>query len=101
MKRFNYDEDDEENLFSNIDGDDDEVEEEDIEEYSETIQRQETLTLMQLDLVQLDLNQRLLFEAIKLAKQSTWFFNFKSRKTQLKMISEAYEFLKKLSEAES
>lgn len=91
MKRFDYDEDDEDFL---PDTDDEGLSEADLE----MMQRQEAMNMMQLDLVQLDLNQRLLFRAIKLVKKNTWFFGWRSKTKQLELVATAYHFLKKLTE---
>lgn len=102
MRRYDYDdeEDQDDNLFRDTDDDDDDDGDEEIvmdsAEYADMMRRQEALTLMQLELVQLDLNQRLLFRAVKIVKKNTWFYSFRSRKTQLKMIAETYQFLQRL-----
>lgn len=100
MKRFDYDDEDfqDENLFPDTDDDDDDDEEMGMDpaEYAEMMERQEALQLMQLELVQVDLNQRLLFAAMKMVKKTTWFYSFRSKETQLKLIAQTYQFMKKL-----
>ena len=98
MKRYDYDDEDD-NLFPDTDDDDDYDDEEmvmDPAEYAEMMRRQEALQLMQLELTQLDLNQRLLFKAMKMVEKNTWFFSFRSKETQLSLIGMTYQFLKKL-----
>lgn len=99
MKRFDYDDEDfqDENLFPDTDDDDDDDEMGmDPEEYAEMMQRQEAWQLMQFELVQLDLNQRLLFAAMKMVKETTWFYSFRSKETQIKLIAITYQFLKSM-----
>lgn len=98
MSRYNDDDDDfqDENLFPDTDDNDYEDGVMDSAEYAEMMRRQEALQLMQLELVQLDLNQKLLFRAIKLVKENTWFFSFRSKENQLKLIAMAYHFLKNM-----
>lgn len=98
MSRYNDDDDDfqDENLFPDTDDDDYDGGVMDAAEYAEMMRRQEALQLMQLELVQLDLNQKLLFKAIKLVKENTWFFSFRSKEKQLKLIAMTYHFLKNM-----
>jgi hypothetical protein len=87
MKRFDYeDDDDQDDLFSDSGDDDDEM---DAEEYAEIIQRNDELDKRQLDLVQLDLNQKLLFKAMEMLSKS-WFWSFRSADTKTKMLAETY-----------
>ena len=104
MKRYDYNDDDfqDENLFPDTDYDDDDDDGDyddeymDPAEYADMQRRQEALALMQLEMVQVDLNQRLLQQAIKLVKKNTWFFSFRSEETKLRLIAQAYAFLKAL-----
>ncbi len=97
MKRFNYDENDDfqdENFYEEENEDDDVVYISQ-QEY-DAIERQDALDLMQLELVELDLNQRLLFKTIKMLEKS-WIWRFRKTNTKLKMISEAYAMMQQLT----
>lgn len=97
MKRFDYEYEDEDDDF----GEDNFFPEEDVnvwtkQEEMEHLERREALDLMQLEMVQTDLNQKLLSKTIKMLENS-FFWRFRSNKTKLKMIAETYESLKILS----
>ena len=69
------------------------------EEYAEMMRRQDTLSLMQIELANLDLRQRLLFKATKMLEKSFWW-KFKSAKVRLAEISLAYHTLRMLTRKE-
>lgn len=69
----------------------------DDEEYAAMMDRQAALDYAQLDLVEYDLNQRILFRAIKML-ESSWFWRFRRYQTQLNMIAHTYRYLKKVVE---
>lgn len=85
MKRF--DDDDDDDLFP--DTEDGNVDDGD---YAELVEQNGALELMQLNLAQLDINQRLLFKTIKMLSRS-WFWRFRRPATKLKMIRETYLIL--------
>ncbi len=94
-RRFDYDdEDDQDDLFPDTD-DGDDGDDFDADDYDEMIQRSDKLEQMQLNLVQLDLNQRLLFKAMKILSQS-WLWKFRSVSTKTKMLAETYLYLHSL-----
>ena len=97
MKRFDYnnEDDDQDDLFPDTGDDDFDYERELAEHEYESIKRRETLDLIQLELVEVDLNQKLLFRSIKMLEKS-WFWRFRRTQTKLKMIAEAYALFKQL-----
>ncbi len=100
MKRFNYDDNDdfqEPDFFSETDDDDEDGDESEMsdEDYASLMDRREAIDLMQLDLVQADMNQRLLFKTIKMLEK-TWLWKFRSETSRLKMIADNYNILKSL-----
>jgi hypothetical protein len=104
MKRFNYDENDDfqdDNYLDNEynDDDDDDVVYISQQEY-EAMQHHDAIDFMQIELVETDLNQRLLFKAIKMLEKS-WFWQFRSEETKLKLISQAYSIMKNLTKKDS
>jgi hypothetical protein len=87
-KGFDYDdEDDQDDLFPDTDDDGDE--EMDAEDYAEIMARNEALERQQLEMVQLDLNQRLLFKSMEMLSKS-WWWSFYSAETKTKMLTETY-----------
>lgn len=94
MKQYDDDDDfQDENLFPDTYGDDDD----DLskEEYVEMMARKDALEERSLELAELDLNQKLLFEAMKFAERyPNW--EFKSQAAKLKMVAETYKTLKGL-----
>lgn len=93
-RRFDYNDEneDQDDLFpdTSYDGDDDFD-----EDYAEIIERSEVLDKMQLDLVQLDLNQRLLFKTMKMVKTSKKWKRI-GDEDRLKMVAEAYAVFQQL-----
>jgi len=66
------------------------------DEEDEEIQSQ--LVLMQqeqVDLLRMEIDERLLKNSIKIASKS-WFWSFKSQATKMKLIAETYEEMKKI-----
>lgn len=57
----------------------------------EYLERREGIDIAQLDLIQLGLNQKLLNKVLE-TLQKTWFWNFRSQQTKLKMINELYHY---------
>jgi hypothetical protein len=95
-KGFDYeDDDDQDDLFPDTDDDDDGDDEMDAEDYAEIIQRNEALERKQLELVQLDLNQRLLFKSMDMLSKS-WWWSFRSAETKTAMLTETYMKLHEL-----
>jgi len=92
MKRFDYDENEDDIPFYG--SEDEEISQ---EEYAEMMRRQDAISLMQIELASLDLRQRLLFKIIKALEKSFWW-RFKSTKTKLKEISLAYHTLKMVTD---
>ncbi len=90
MRQFNYDDEYEENFFP--DTGDDQPSEEDV---AELLERREQLDLIQLDLVDFDLQQKLLSKAIKMCEKSFWW-RFKSNTSRLVKINETYHILKSI-----
>jgi len=86
MKRFDYEDDyEDENFYL-----DEETEEEE-DEYNQL------LDVFQLNLVQYELNQNLIAKTIAFLEKS-WFWKFKSVEIKLKLIEETYNKFKELSE---
>jgi len=85
MKRFNYEDDEDENFYLD---EDDEVEEEDYDQL---------VDVFQLNLVQYELNQSLIAKTVAFLEKS-WFWSFKSVENKLKLVEETYNKFKKLSE---
>jgi len=93
-KGFDYDDDDQDDLFPDTDDDDDDGDM-DADDYAEIIARNEALERQQLEMVQLDLNQRLMFKAMEMLSKS-WWWSFYSAETKTKMLSETYMKLHEL-----
>lgn len=93
MKRFDYDENEDDIPYY------DQGDEQDIspEEYSEMMRRQDAISLMQIELASLDLRQRLLFKITKVLEKSFWW-KFKTTNSKLKEISLAYHTLKMITD---
>ncbi len=87
MKRFNYEDDYEDENFY-LDEDDDDIED---DEYGQLVD------VFQLNLVQYELNQNLIAKTIAFLEKS-WFWKFKSTEKKLKLIEETYNKFKELSE---
>ncbi len=104
MRRFNYDDDEfqDENFFPDTNGEDEEemMRMELAQQELESMQRREALDLMQLELVEVDLNQRLLFKAIKMLEKS-WLWRFRRTETKLKLIAAAYTVFKSILQPQS
>ena len=92
MKRFDYDENEDDIPFYGPE--DEEMSQED---YTEMMRRQDAISLMQIDLASLDLRQRLLLKITKSLEKSFWW-KFKNTKAKLKEISLAYHTLKLLTD---
>jgi len=86
MRRFDDDEEDE-NLFPDTEGN------------NEQEQMNNSLELMQLNLVQIDMNQKLLHKTVQFLEKS-WFWKFRTKKNKLKIIIETYNIFKYLVMAE-
>ena len=101
MRRFNYD--DNEDHHEDIDGflnNENGGEEEDFispDEYKQIIEEEKALQKAQMEIVQRDINDRTLFESIRMLEKSFWW-RFYSLKTRMKMIKEVYTKLKRLGE---
>ena len=98
MKRFDYD--DEEfgegvDRFFEMDEEGQQYISE--EEYEALVQKASELQEAQLQLVELDINQRMLTDTIAMCQKS-WFWKFKSMKNKLKEIGMAYKFFQKLTD---
>lgn len=89
MRRFNQDDEEwNENIFNDMDDDDDD----DGDEYDEMV---EELNARQLDLVQVDLNQRLLFKIMDTLEKS-WLWKFKSKEKKVEAVVQTYNIMKEL-----
>jgi len=94
MRRFNYDDDSQEDANNYFDGDNSEAEEMGIspEEYKSLMEEQGRQIEMQADMVHKELNQRLMFKIIKTLEKS-FLWRFYSLDTRLKMITQTYQVL--------
>jgi hypothetical protein len=68
------------------------------EEYEELVRQANELQNVQLELVELDINQRMLADCIAMCEKS-WFWRFKPMKARLKEIGIAYRYFQKLTDA--
>lgn len=102
MKRFDYnDENDDDDLFPDTDGMDDDDEEEILNaEYIKVLEKRELVEAIKLQLLQRELNSFVLTETIKYLEKS-WFWGFKSKKKKLELIVETYQMFKALVDIDS
>jgi hypothetical protein len=89
MRRFNYDDDSQEDANNYFDGDFDEMGISP-EEYKGLMEEQGRQIEMQAAMVHRELNQRILFKVIKTLEKS-WLWRFYSLDTRLKMITKTYQ----------
>lgn len=78
--------------FDTDDDSDDDDSEELNEEYLELLERQATLEMAQLELVQSDLNIRVMNMAVEILEKG-WFWRFRPLENKLKMIQLTYQML--------
>lgn len=97
MRRFDYDDDDDyrEDVDNFFDGE----EQPDItpEEYRSLIEDEQVIQQLQIEMVSRELNDRLMFKAIKMLEKSFWW-RFYSLDTRLKMIEKTFNKMKSISE---
>lgn len=99
MKRFDYEENEDDDLFP--DTDDDEYDEEVLNaEYIKVLEKRELVEAIKLQLMQRDLNSSILADTIKYLEKS-WFWKFKSRQKKLELIMETYQLFKTLVDIDS
>jgi len=94
MKRFDYeDNNDDDDLFPNTDGyDDEEVLN---AEYIKVLEKRELIEAIKLQLMQRELNAFVLTDTLKYLEKS-WFWKYKSKKKKLDLIVETYQVFKAL-----
>lgn len=93
MKRFNWNDDDEEDgFYSDMENEEPDGEDMIDQETLEYLERREAVDLMQLGLLQSGLNQKLLNKTIKMLEKS-WFWRFRSQQNKLNLINETYKKL--------
>jgi len=101
MPRWNYDDDEQENVdrfFGDMEDEEEEVEQYiSEEEYEELVARASHAQEVQLELVEQEMNQRLLADAVALAKKS-WRWYFMSHKSRLKEVARTFRFFQKLTD---
>lgn len=104
MRRFDYDDNNEEHR-EDVDGffgdmnDEDDEEEYFIspEEYKELVEDQQAMQQLHINLAHRDLDDRLLFKTIRMLEKSFWW-RFYSQNKKLRLISRTYKTLKRLNE---
>ena len=103
MARWNYESDDEnvDRFFGDAEEEEYGEEEQFIseEDYEELVARASHLQEMQLELVEQDLQQRLLNDAVTFCKKS-WSWLFMSQKARLRAVARTYRFFQKLTDAQ-
>lgn len=97
MKRFEFDDEDNDfdDLFPDADDEEDEDDGIDPEEYAELLERRDQLDEKQLNLLEIDLNQQLLQTVINMLSKS-WFWKFKSYEKKIEIISDTYTIMKEI-----
>ena len=90
MKRFNYNEDEFEDEHVP------DLEELTESDYEQLVEHAEFVDLKNLNLREFDLNQKLVYKAIKIC-ENNFFWKFRSAKKKLSLVKDAYEFLKALT----
>jgi len=91
-KRFNFEDSDDpqdDNLFHDLDELND-------SEYEQLIEHAEYVDLKNLNLAEYELNQKVLYKAIKLCEKN-FFWSFKNPKSKIKLVVETYHILRKLT----
>lgn len=91
MKRFNF-EDNEEFPDERVP----DLEELTESEYEQLVEHAEFVDLKNLNLREFDLNQKLVYKAIKLC-ENNFLWKFRTTKKKLLLVKEAYEYLKALT----
>lgn len=93
MKRFYFNEDDDEDF--NIHDEEAELSDEEMATAYAFIDQGDVINAMQLDLAEAELDQELMDKAIGIAKQS-WFWSFKSTAKKMSEIEFIYNELKRI-----
>lgn len=98
MKRFDYDENEDDDLFPDTNG----MGEEEMlnAEYIKVLEKRELVEAIKLQLMQRELNSFVLTETLKYLEKN-WFWRFKSKKKKLELIVETYQLFKALVDIES
>lgn len=96
MKRFEFEDGDDENLFS---GDDEEGQQPNEmslnEEYIRLLEKKELIEVFKVQVFQKEINQELLLKTIEYLSKS-FFWRFKSNRRKLQLILETYQTFKTL-----
>ena len=93
-RRFNDDEDFDEDLFPDINGEDD-MNEELTAEYIKVLDKREMVEALKLQLVQKEINHIVLSKVLEYLEKK-WTWRFKSLKNRLNLIVETYQTFKAL-----
>ncbi len=98
MKRFYFNEDDDEDF--NIHDEEAELSEEEMATAYAFIDQGDVINAMQLDLAETELDQELMDKAIEIARQN-WFWSFKSIAKKMSEIEFVYNELKRIRDQEN
>lgn len=95
MARYDEDEDFNEDLFPDIDDDENEEQVELNAEYIKVLEKRELIEALKLQIIQKEINYKVLAKAIRYSEKN-WFWRLKSAQSKLNSIVEAYQTFKAL-----